>query len=492
MRAHLTCSNISVIPSSRQQFNVNTMKLLTTILVLLKITLTSFAQTYQMPAETLPHEGTWLQWPHQYEYGITYRNRLDATWVAMTSALVASEKVHIIAYNATEQTRIENLLTAASVSLTNVDFKLFQTNDVWIRDNGPIFVRDTGGGLHIEDWGFNGWGGDYNYNLCNSIPTSVGTAISIPVVNLNSLMVLEGGAYELDGNGVFLATKSSILTQTNSGGALAIRNPGMSQTQAETIITQYIGATKFIWLDGFLSPDDITDAHIDGFAKFANDSTLVTMNNTDLLYWGLSPTDITTLYESSNVSNVPYNKVYVPLTQNDVVTTYGNNLGYKGSYCNYYIGNTVVLVPNYNDPNDAVANAIIQGLHPGRTVIGIDCRNLYENGGMVHCVTQQQPVASISTGSNGNFKEEIKVGQNFPNPFNQSTIINLPPVANAKVKIIIYNSLGQIVSNSLNSDISMVNHSLTISADNLGNGVYTYWVTIDNGNVISGRMVVLK
>ncbi len=468
------------------------MERLTTILVLLTITTTTFAQTYQMPAETLPHEGSWLQWPHQYEYGITYRNRLDATWVAMTSALVGSEKVHIIAYNPTEQTRITNLLTAASVSLTNVDFKLFRTNDVWIRDNGPIFVRDTGGNLNIEDWGFNGWGGDYNYNLCNPIPTSVGTAISIPVVNLNTTMVVEGGSYELDGSGVFLATKSSILTQTNSGGALAIRNLGMTQLQAETIFTQYIGATKFIWLDGFLGPDDITDAHIDGFAKFADDSTLVTMNNADLIYWGLSSTDIATLYAASNVSNVAYNKVYVPLTQNDVVTTYGNNLGYKGSYCNYYIANNVVLVPNYNDPNDTVANAIIQGLHPGRTVVGIDCRNLYANGGMVHCVTQQQPTASANTGIKDNSKNEIKIGQNFPNPFNQTTTIDLSLATNANVQIIIYNSLGQIVSKPVNSNFSIGIHSLTISADDLQNGIYTYIVTVDNRNSISGRMLVSK
>ena len=54
--------------------------------------------------------------------------------------------------------------------------------------------------------------------------------------------------------------------------------------------------------------------------------------------------------------------------------------------------NDVVLVPNYNDPNDAVANGIIQTLYPNRTVVGIDVRNLYANGGMVHCVTQQQPL----------------------------------------------------------------------------------------------------
>ncbi|MDH4472765.1 MAG: agmatine deiminase family protein [Fluviicola sp.] len=467
-------------------------KLSTVLFVLLGMNTNLVAQTYTMPAETLEHEGTWLQWPHQYEYGITYRNRLDATWVAMTSALVGSERVHIIAYNATEQTRITNLLTAASVNMTQVDFRLFQTNDVWVRDNGPIFVRDTDGDLTIEDWGFNGWGGDYNYELCDPIPTAVANAMSMPIVNLNSVMTIEGGSYELDGTGVLLATKSSILAQTNSGGALAIRNLGMTQSQAETILTQYIGATKFIWLDGFLGPDDITDAHIDGFAKFANDSTLVTMSNSDLTNWGLSATDIATLYAASDVDDLPYFKVYVPLTQNNVVTTYGYDLGYKGSYCNYYIANNVVLVPNYNDPNDAVANAIIQDLYPDRTVVGIDCRNLYENGGMVHCVTQQQPVASETSGVNDKLKGESKVGRNFPNPFNQTTTINLALVNNANIQIIIYNSLGQIISKPINSNYSAGNNSLTISADDLQNGIYTYVVTIDNQNSMSGRMVVSK
>ena len=111
---------------------------------------------------------------------------------------------------------------------------------------------------------------------------------------------------------------------------------------------------------------------------------------------------------------------------------------------------------------------------------------------MVHCVTQQQPTASASTGINDNSKEEIKVGQNVPNPFNQTTTINLSLSTTANVQIIIYNSLGQIVSKSTNSIYSTGNHSLTISADNLQNGIYTYMVTIDNRNSLSGRMVVSK
>lgn len=362
-------------------------------ILILTSSIKSFSQTYNMPAESLQHEGTWLQWPHQYEYGLTYRNRLDATWVAMTAALVQSEKVHIIAYNSTEQTRITNLLIAANVSLTNVNFKIFPTNDVWVRDNGPVYVNDATNNLTIEDWGFNGWG-DYNYNNDNPIPTSVATANGTPIVNLNSIMTIEGGAYEIDGNGVFLACKSSILSQSPAN---SVRNSGMTQTQAQTILTQYLGVTKFIWLNGNVGdPTDVTDFHIDGFAKFLNKDTLITMNNADLIYWGASAADISTLYNASNINNVVYTKIYLPLTHNNVTTAYGNPLYYKGSYANYYVANSVVLVPNYNDPHDAVANAIIQSLYPNRTVIGIDCRNLYENGGMVHCVTQQQPVASTT------------------------------------------------------------------------------------------------
>ncbi len=75
----------------------------------------------------------------------------------------------------------------------------------------------------------------------------------------------------------------------------------------------------------------------------------------------------------------------------NVTTTYRKNLRFKGSYVNYYVGNTVVLVPEYNDPNGQLAQDIIQTIYPNRIMVGIDVRNLYRNGGMVHCVTQQQP-----------------------------------------------------------------------------------------------------
>ncbi len=465
----------------------------TIILLAMIITLNTsmFSQTYTMPHENDPHEGTWLQWPHQYEYGVAYRNSLDATWVAMTQALVANEKVHIIAYNSTEQTRIANKLTTAGVSLTNVTFLIAQTNDVWVRDNGPIFVRDASGNLKIEDWGFNGWGTKYGYSKCNPIPTSISTSISVPVINLNSVMVNEGGAVELDGNGVLMACKSSIISQAPAN---SIRNLGMTQAQAETHFTQYLGVSKFIWLDGKVGDvNDVTDFHIDGFAKFVDDSILVTMNSADLTYWGATTTDIATLYNASNINNKTYTKVYLPLTQNNVITTSGTNLGYKGSYANYYVANGIILVPNYNDPNDAVANGIIQSLYTGRTAIGIDVRNLYENGGMVHCVTQQQPVATISTGLNQiKNKSDVTLEQNFPNPFSETTSFNLKLDKEIMCKMEIYNSVGQIVARVLNKKLPIGEHTISVDAKEFANGIYTCVLVTDNINKTYKKIIVSK
>lgn len=67
----------------------------------------------------------------------------------------------------------------------------------------------------------------------------------------------------------------------------------------------------------------------------------------------------------------------------------------KGSYLNFYVGNQAVLVPLYNDENDGIALKMIEEFYPGRKVVGIQVTNLFDLGGMIHCVTQQQPVKNV-------------------------------------------------------------------------------------------------
>ena len=182
-----------------------------------------------------------------------------------------------------------------------------------------------------------------------------------------------------------LATRSSITGDD--------RNPDLTEEEIEDYMTTYLGITNFIWLDGVYGGNlDITDQHIDAIARFHGENTIVTMSEVDLATWEVQPSDIELIYNAANVNGEPYQYLELPITINDVVTEWGEDMQFKGSYVNYYVANTVVLVPQYDDPNDQLAFDFIQNLYPDREAIGIDCRNLFGVGGMVHCVTQQQPV----------------------------------------------------------------------------------------------------
>jgi agmatine deiminase len=309
--------------------------------------------------------------------------------VEITKALVNFEKVYIICSGNHAKKKIIRALLAAEADTTNIRFHHIPTNDVWVRDNGPIFVFDTLNQLYLQDWGFNGWGKDFRWKKCDSVPSQIPFT---PQLNLNAAMVLEGGAIEADGNGTILATKSALLTQVNPCKKIhAIRNPGLNQHSADSLIRTYLGARKIIWLDGILDPDDITDGHIDGFARFGLKNTLFTMHKEDLSYWGVNAKDQEILDNLDNISGQPYALIKLPLTANNVFNKNGVDLGFKGSYLNFYVANGVVLAPVYNDPNDQQAIQLLQQHFKDRKIVPIDCRNLIEFGGMVHCVTQQQP-----------------------------------------------------------------------------------------------------
>ena len=463
------------------------MKPLVLISILILGVSSVFGQSYTMPPEHAPHEGTWLTWPHQYEYGLAYRNGLDATWVAMTQAMIDGENVHIIAYDETEKNRIIDLLNDASVSMGNIDFFIAPTNDVWIRDNGPIFVRDESNALFLADWGFNGWGGDYNFDLDDPIPIFMADWIGMPILDLNSLMTTEGGALELDGSGVLMATRSSIISQSPAN---SVRNPGMTQEEAEAILGPYLGISKFIWLDGGFYPGEVTDMHIDGFVKFLNDSVMVTMSDNDLDYWGVVPNDLDVLANASNAEGVPYEKVFLPLTQNNVYNTNGQNLFFKGSYVNYYVANEAVLVPNYNDPNDAVANAIVQSLYPDRVAVGIDVRNLYQWGGMVHCVTQQQPMA-IPLHQDEIIGTPLHSIKAWPSPATDRVTLEFRSATSCNVGLMIYNYTGQIVYSRDQLGGSTSVRRLTIDIGNWAEGVYQC-VLLDGHSVVSNVVLVKR
>jgi agmatine deiminase len=355
---------------------------------------TTHGQRYTMPAEWESHEGTWLQWPHENIYK-GHQLNLERTWLTMVYYLHQHENVHIIVCDERHRDHVEYQLKYFGIRLQNIDFYIIETNDVWARDNGPVFVLEGDGSLAITDWNFNGWGNRFEHQLDKQVPSIMGDMLSIPV--LNPSVVLEGGAVEVNGKGTFMATQSSIVNPN--------RNPGISQEEVERIISQYLGVSHFIWLSGASKEEgdrwgSVTDSHIDGAARFTDESTVLynwTDDRSDPHYPVLKR-HYDGLREATTESGKPLTLVSLPLPKNGVHRI-SSMQGAKSSltiaiYCNYYVANGVVLVPVYGNEFDHRAKAIISEQFPDREVVGIDAVSLVELGGVIHCVTQQQPAAT--------------------------------------------------------------------------------------------------
>ena len=166
------------------------------------------------------------------------------------------------------------------------------------------------------------------------------------------------------------------------------RNPSLSSDDIEDFLKEYLGVVKVIWLNDGIAGDD-TDGHIDDIARFVAPATVVCAYEDDIKdanYRALHE-NYKILIQSVNQDGTPLTVVKLPMPAKIA----DGDERYPASYTNFYIGNTVVIVPVFKDPNDAEALRILQNLFPSRKVVGIDARAMVEGFGTFHCATQQQP-----------------------------------------------------------------------------------------------------
>jgi agmatine deiminase len=369
-------------------------------------------EDFHMPAEWEPHEGTWIAWPHD-KFKKGYMVKLERIWMEITMALQPHENVHIIVYDEIHREHVEHQLKYIGNGLGNIDFYIVPTNSIWICDNGPLVVVNKNGKEAIVDWEFNGWGDRYPYELDNQVPAILSSKLDIP--RFDAPVVLESG-HEVNGKGAFMATRSSIINPN--------RNPGKTEAEIEKELSRYIGVNNFIWLSGVdgndpeLGPEE-TDCHVDLCVRFTGEDTIAygwagEIDNNDPFYKRVLKVHLEELKNARTDNDKPFNLVKVPMNRHPMYST--SHIGTVGHitetrrarlaacgpnswYCPYldwHVANNIILVPIYGDENDDRATGIIRELFPEREVIGIECRSLLEGGGIIHCVTKEQPAVRHS------------------------------------------------------------------------------------------------
>ncbi len=346
---------------------------------------TPAALGYRMPAEWEPHEATWLSWPRRE--GISFPDSYDRVmpvFARMVDALADSEEVRINVWDTAHEADVVQILKAHGARDRHVRFHHNPANEPWCRDHGPIFLtRAEEPALAIVDWDYNAWGGKYPpFAEDDIVPARIASDFGLPLFSPG--MILEGGSIDVNGTGSLLTTRSCLLNPN--------RNPEMTQAGIESRLRDYLGVHNILWLGDGIEGDD-TDGHIDDLTRFVSRSTVVTAVEEDRADPNYPPLqeNLAALGGIRIEDGSPLEIVKLPMPRKIV----REGLRLPASYANFYIANTVVLLPVFGDDNDGAAVAIIEGAFPGRETIPIDCRELIWGLGAFHCLTQQQPKSGL-------------------------------------------------------------------------------------------------
>ncbi len=356
-------------------------------------------QDYRMPAEWAPHAATWIAWPHNAEDWPGKFQPIPWVYAEIVRHLSQVEGVHILVNDDSAQNRIYRILLRAGANLARLHFHQWQTDRVWLRDSGPIFVKNPSGDLAVTNWKFNAWAKYDNWRRDDQIPQHVAKHYDIPQfkpeVNADPedlkakphRLVLEGGSIDSNGAGLLLTTEECLLSKIQE------RNPGLGDEAAtrkhlEQAFHDYLGIEKVLWLHKGCAGDD-THGHVDDITRFVGENKILTCvepNTHDENHLPLAE-NLDRLRSFRNLKNEPFEIVELPMPS--PVVFEGQRL--PASYANFYIANDLVLVPTFNDCQDRHALNIIANCFPTREVIGIHAVDLVWGLGTLHCLSQQEP-----------------------------------------------------------------------------------------------------
>ncbi len=172
---------------------------------------TALSAGYFYPAEDVPHERTFMQWP------VNPAVHDDAAFLEILQKSIAdvanriSDFEPVVMLMAKEHEAQARKLLGAKVEIWDI-----ATDDLWARDSGPSFVIDGKGGLAQTAFNFNGWGNKQVHGNDGKIAAKVAERLGLKLFDAG--LVGEAGGVETDGAGLLIAHESSWINPNRNSG----------------------------------------------------------------------------------------------------------------------------------------------------------------------------------------------------------------------------------------------------------------------------------
>jgi agmatine deiminase len=335
---------------------------------------------WRMPHEGDRQERLWLAWPTQgYTLGDTAEDAETArrTWAAVANAAAGFEPVTVVVHPRDRDIAPKYLDPQIEIREREID-------DAWIRDSGPTFVHGDDGRLGAVTWVFNGWGQQHWATWDHDRTLGPAVAEWAGAERADSVLINEGGGIHVDGLGTVLVTET---VQRDP-----MRNPGLSHAHIEAELARTVGATNVIWLPRGLTRDSDefgTRGHVDIVATISSPGRILLHDQRDAGHPDHAVTAAIRAVLAVATDARGYAFEFVDLPAPQVLKDDGGYVDF--SYVNHALVNGGVIACAFDDPQDAEAVALLREEYPGRDVVTVDARPLFERGGGIHCITQQQP-----------------------------------------------------------------------------------------------------
>ena len=328
---------------------------------------------YAMPAEWEPHAGCLMVWPARQELWGTQLDDAKRDYALVADAVGAAEPVVMVCPPGSAREVRDRCGSAVTPLEIPVD-------DSWARDSGPVFVRDTSGGIAVVSFRFNAWGERWHpYADDDQLASRVASAFGLDV--FEAPMVLEGGGFLVDGQGTLLTTEQCLLNPN--------RNPGMDRREIEEVLRRHLGIETVVWLPYGHSLDTGpagTDGHIDGVAQYVEPGVV-------LLELPSDPSSPDHARSRANLEALERAHDARGRRLDVVIVDPGPDP--EVSYVNHYVANDRVVVPVSGGSHDREVLEVLAEIHEGREVVGVPGTVLAYGGGGPHCITQQIPAGVV-------------------------------------------------------------------------------------------------